>query len=366
MSPETLEASLDFVAAIAAETGQPKARVTFHGGEPLVAGVAFWRQALQGLERRFGRGGYEVSVQSNLWLLEDRICRLLRAHAVSVGTSLDGPQEITDAQRGPGYFARTVRGLRAARAAGLCVGCIATFTRPMAARWREVFDFFLAERLGMSIHAAVPALDQPDSPQALTPTQYGNLLVAILAYYIEHRREMAVSSLDQMCRAVGCGEGRVCTFRDCLGMFLVVDPRGQIYPCQRFCGRPAYRLGQLEDRPSLADLLASPVAQRMAERERRIGEACAGCSHVSYCRGGCAYNAWAGGNAERLKDPYCDAYRQVYDDIVRRVLHELASEENLQAMAAQPYTGRGHPLLRRGPLIELVREGPHPPGNRLR
>ena len=29
-------------------------------------------------------------------------------------------------------------------------------------------------------------------------------------------------------------------------------------------------------------------------------------------------------------------------------------------MAAVPYDGQGHPLLRKGPLIELVRQGPHP------
>jgi uncharacterized protein len=47
----------------------------------------------------------------------------------------------------------------------------------------------------------------------------------MLDYYVEHRRELAVSSLDQMCQGFGCGEGKVCTFRDCLGMFLAIDPR---------------------------------------------------------------------------------------------------------------------------------------------
>jgi uncharacterized protein len=38
----------------------------------------------------------------------------------------------------------------------------------------------------------------------------------------------------------------------------------------------------------------------------------------------------------------------------------MASEENINAIAERPYTGTGHPLLRKGPLIELVCEGPHP------
>jgi len=35
MSAETMEATLDFLARIVAETGQRKVKVTFHGGEPL-------------------------------------------------------------------------------------------------------------------------------------------------------------------------------------------------------------------------------------------------------------------------------------------------------------------------------------------
>ncbi len=61
-----------------------------------------------------------------------------------------------------------------------------------------------------------------------------------------------------------------------------------------------------------------------------------------------------------IRDPYCDAYREVFDYMQRRVTDEMAREENINAIADRPWDGRGHPLLRQGPLIELVRQGPHP------
>ena len=61
-----------------------------------------------------------------------------------------------------------------------------------------------------------------------------------------------------------------------------------------------------------------------------------------------------------MRDPYCAAYKQTFDKIIQRVTVEMASEENIEAVAARPYDGKGHPLLKKGPLIELVREGPHP------
>jgi hypothetical protein len=128
MSPQTMEAALNFMVKIADETSQRKFKITFHGGEPLQAGHDLWRQALLGLDRRLGRGRYEVAMQSNLWLLDDQFCQLFAEHKVEIGTSLDGPEEITDHQRGPGYFAKTLQGVRMANCYGMNVGCIATFT----------------------------------------------------------------------------------------------------------------------------------------------------------------------------------------------------------------------------------------------
>ncbi len=60
------------------------------------------------------------------------------------------------------------------------------------------------------------------------------------------------------------------------------------------------------------------------------------------------------------RDPYCPAYRATFDHIQSRLLAEMASEENIAAIAERPWDGRGNPLLRKGLLIELAREGPHP------
>jgi uncharacterized protein len=360
MSRATLAHTLEFVDRIVTETNQRKVTVTFHGGEPLVSGMEFWREALSGLDRRFGPRALDLSIQSNLWFLDDEKCALFRRHRVHIGTSFDGPEAITDAQRGRGYFARTMAGIRRAQAHGLGIGCIATVTPIALPRWREVFDFFLAGRLGFSIHPAVPALENPDRTHVLSPEQYRRLLEEMLDYYVVHRRELAVASLDQMCRAVANGEGTVCTFRDCLGMFLAVDPAGDIYACQRFCGRPEWRLGTLAQRPSLEQLLSSPVARRFRERQEKVRQTCGGCPHVSHCLGGCPYNAWANGTSGAVRDAYCEAYRAVFDRIRTRLLEEALSGDNLQAVAERPYTGTGHPLYRRGPLIDLAREGPHP------
>ncbi len=357
MPPGTMEDALDLVAKIVTETGQRSVKVTFHGGEPLTAGHELLRRALEGLDARFGRGGYEVGLQSNLWLLDDEFCQLFLRHGVEIGTSLDGPEEITDAQRGDGYFARTMQGIEMARRGGLRVGCIATFTPARASRWREVAQFFLAERLSFSIQPSVPRMATNDALCLLNPKRLAELLLGMLEFYVEHRREMVIPSLDEMCQAVAFGENKLCTFRDCLGMFLAIDPNGDIYPCQRFCGIPAYRLGALSDQPTLSLLLNSLIAQRMAERQARVRDLCAECTHLEYCLGGCAYNAWSSRETARVKDPYCQAYRSIFDNIKGRLVSEMRSEENINAIVSHPFPTAPHPLLMKGPLSEILERG---------
>jgi uncharacterized protein len=323
-SPKTMRTAVEFIGKIAAETGQRKIKVTFHGGEPLLAGPATLRETLAGLRSLCGARRFEVAVQSNLWRLDDEFCELLAGYKAQIGTSLDGPRQITDLQRGDGYFERTMSGIRRAQRHGIRVGCTTTFTSATLPHWREVLDFFLAERLGLSIHPCVPSLDRPRSPHTITPEQYARLLRKVLEFYIEHRREISISSLDQMCRSATCGTGQVCTFRDCLGMFLAIDPMGDIYPCQRLCGHKAWRLGNLADGLTLENLFGSPVGRRLAHRQAQVKAACRDCPHVDYCRGGCPYNAWASRNGNEIRDPYCVAYRATFDLIQKRLSRRWA------------------------------------------
>jgi uncharacterized protein len=96
--------------------------ITFHGGEPLVPGIQFYQMALPLLHEGLVSRRVRFAMQSNLWLLTDELCSLFREYGVSLGTSLDGPEHINDAQRGQGYFKRTMASIERARAQSINVG----------------------------------------------------------------------------------------------------------------------------------------------------------------------------------------------------------------------------------------------------
>ncbi len=358
MRRETLEAVVRWARAV--DEGQ-EIEITFHGGEPLLPGSQFYEMALPLLRDGLAPRCVRFAVQSNLWRLTDDLCRLFRQYNVALGTSLDGPEDINDTQRGAGYFTRTMSGIRRAREHGLNVGVICTFTRQSAEHADEVFDFFLRQGLGFTIHPAVPPLKRPEKVWALTPESLSGLLVDLLERYIDHLDRLRIGTLDLMVQSISARKGGICTFTDCIGRHLAVDPAGWLYPCQRWAGMPEFRLGNVHKCPSSDELAQSPVWKMWRDREQHISESCGDCAHWEICRGGCPYDALVanGGRWENtMRDPYCVAYRHFFDTVTEKALAEVFSEKNLQSVIEQGANKYG--LLQKGKILRLMRGEPRP------
>lgn len=328
--------------------------LTFHGGEPLVPGMSFYRMALPILKQGLAPRGVRFSIQSNLWLLTDELCGLFHEYGVSIGTSLDGYEQINDGQRGRGYFARTMKGMERARRHGLPIGTIATFTRRSAVHAEEIFDFFAERGLSFSVHGVVGRLSRDhhaaSAGDPLTPDEYSELFIRLFDHYLEHMTRIRIPTFDQMARSLSAGRGGLCTFSDCLGHHLTVAPDGGIFACNRFASQPEWRLGWVQDMPSLADLKNSPAWKLLEERDAHAKEECAGCTWWNVCHGGCAYNAIAAGESGR--DPRCPAYKRLFDHISDKALAQVFSEGNIEAVARDP---DGSGLLQQGNLLQIMR-----------
>jgi uncharacterized protein len=306
---------------------------TFHGGEPLLAGADYYRAALPMLKRELEHLSPNFALQTNLWLLTPELAEVLAEHEIPIGSSLDGPQELNDLQRSERYYERTIAGYELAKKHGLQVQFICTFTSYSVQFKEEIFNFFRENGLVLKLHPALPSLrsDQPDR-WALPPEEYGELLVYLLDKYLENMDRIEVRNINDYARCVFTGRGTVCTFVDCMENTFAVGPDGSIYPCYRFVGMPEYVMGNVRDRPSQADLAASPAGVRMRQFKEYVDVNCKGCKHLRYCRGGCPYNAIAPTDGVIMGvDPHCIAYKRIFDEISDRFNKEMMASMGLEA-----------------------------------
>jgi uncharacterized protein len=308
-------------------------QITFHGGEPLVAGIDFYKKAMPMIYEILGNN-VNIGMQSNLWALDEEFHSLFSEYSIGISTSIDGPKHINDTQRCPGYFDKTFSGIDFLHRNGISPGCIVTFTKYSAKYYREVFDFFVNNHMHFSVHGAVRPIGSKDDSIYLDADEYARLLLGLLDLYVKNLDKIKISTLDTMIKNISYDESGLCTFSRCIGDYLAVTPGGELYSCNRFIGNKDFSLGNVNRIEGMAEIENSSGWQRLMEWTKTIDEECAGCLHKNICHGGCPYAGFSAGNGKPSRDPFCEAYKKVYSYILDRATDEFFSDENMNAIKA--------------------------------
>ena len=253
--------------------------------------------------------GFEIYVLSNGTVITPERARHLSELKVNgVQVSLEGPQKIHEAIRGPGSFAASLAGIRTLLDAGVKVSLNATLSRVNAGYFQDLVA--LARSLGvprLGFSRLVPSgqgrvwLDQ-----MLTTAQVKELYEEVLSLKVDG---LEITTGDPMAAQIwttapekaetfpagGCSAGVA-------GLTLLAD--GTVVPCRRL-NLPLGQVGQ----DSLREIwAASPILEALRDKSRYAGK-CGACARWADCRGcrAIAYEyARSQGNPDFLApDPQC-------------------------------------------------------------
>ena len=307
-------------------SGGPATHFEWHGGEPTLLGLEFFRR-VTGLQKRHCPPGRSVSngLQTNGTLLDPDWARFLAAERFSVGLSLDGPAPAHDRyRRGPAgqpSQAGAVRAFRLLRRHGvhcdvLCVLHAGNVGDPLG-----LYGFF--RDLGVT-HLQFLPLVTPEGEACATPEAIGAFLCAVFDRWIrQDLGRVVVQMFDEALRPAYGLDHALCLFRPTCGEVIVLEHDGSVYPCDHFVSAGT-RLGSLRERP-LAELAAHPELKAFGLAKRdTLAAKCRACDVLAWCHGGCPKDridtAPDGAPLNRL----CPAYRRFFRHC-RPVLARLAA-----------------------------------------
>jgi radical SAM protein with 4Fe4S-binding SPASM domain len=300
LSADAIRSLIDQAVAAGAEA------IAFGGGEPLL------RSDLPDL-LAYAAPRVKTLLATNATLLNDPLARALADVAVIVQVSIDGPTaEVHDRVRGPGAFDRAWQGIERLQQAGVGarLALNVTLMRPNVRHAAEIVA--LAEARGVpgvrftSVQRMGAAADRWAE---LCPTPDEYTVAYRLLYSYRASSGVMVSpgllglELEPPEDGMWCG----------LGHTLLVDARGDIYPCSLLT-EPRFRLGNVAE-TSLADALASAKLARLAvlcERRREEIEECRSCTWKHFCQGGCLGNAWLSVGTWYATDGLCELRRELF------------------------------------------------------
>lgn len=311
-------------------------QVTFnwHGGEPLVAGIDFYRKAVE-FQKRYGANRKIINtIQTNGTLINPEWARFFKEEDFLVGVSIDGPMEIHDAMRrdrgGKPTFDRVVAGIECLYRAGAQYNLMTAVNRYSEGHAIEIYRFL--KTLGTPYIQFLPVAEQilrtkgerakialagsegaQVAPWSISGLGYGKFLCQIYDEWLKGDVGRIFVNVFDATLAGWCGvQPGSCVFGQTCGGNAVMEHNGDIYPCDHFV-YPGLKLGNLYE-DNLKELMQGKeqVAFGLNKRNSLPGK-CLECKYLHLCNGECPKHRF--GRTQDGKqglNVLCEGYRMFF------------------------------------------------------
>ena len=294
---------------------------TWHGGEPLLRSIDFYRKALSLQQKYAGDRRIDNVIQTNGTLLTDEWCEFFAQNHWLVGISIDGPQPDHDHYRltaaGKPSWKKVMQGIKLLKKHGVEWNAMAVVNADNANHPLEFYRFFkengcqflqftpIVERLtrhedGRTLASLADKDEISLSEASVAPEQWGYFLCAIFDEWV--RKDVGkifVEIFDcTLANWMGISPG-ICAYSKECGHAGVMEHNGDVYSCDHFVF-PEYKLGNIRDH-SLIDMLYGEQQQEFSRlKHSSLPRQCKECDMEFACHGECPKNRF-------MKDKYGDS-----------------------------------------------------------
>ena len=319
MPEDTLE---EYIVQHIDASPEPVIRFSWHGGEPTVLGLDYFRKIValqhkhQPPNRRIVNG-----IQTNGTLLDEAWCRFFAKEGFAVGLSLDGPEEMHDRYRvtkdQKPTHKQTMQGYKLLQKYNvhtdiLCVVNSFNVQFPL-----DIYRFF--KEIDAQYISFLPMVErQPDTEngvnQLSVPAEaWGEFLCTIFDEWRDQDiGRIKVQIIEEAIRTAFNQEHSLCIFRPTCGDIPVIEHNGDFYSCDHFVDAE-HLLGNIKETP-LVELLESPAQTAFGnEKLDTLPRYCLECEVRSMCNGECPKNRFLKTlDGEPGLNYLCTGYKQFF------------------------------------------------------
>lgn len=320
----------------------------FQGGEPALAGIEFYKRAVE-LQKRYNTKGLviENTIQTNGLLLDEEWAEFLAREHFLVGLSLDGPRKLHDRYRqgpeGGGTFAEVMNTVKLLERFQVKYNIVSVITQDAAQQASYLYKFYKRNRFPFV--QLIPCMDEQgrnnvqtdgtgkedvtgQSP-ALQPDSYGRFLKEIFDLWYEdfmRGEDMEIRMFSNLAQMAAGFPAEQCGMNGRCSCYFVVEGNGDVYPCDFYC-MDRWKLGTVAD--GFAELAMVQTARDFVASSERVEPECKECPHLVLCRGGC--RRWREDGAGKIGlNALCHSYQIFFDYAGERL-------EGLGRMVSQRY-----------------------------
>src|SRR6056297_1420688 len=306
----------------------------WHGGEPLLAGMDFFRKAIE-VEKRYGKNRKILNtLQTNATLIDEEWCRFFAKNNFLLGVSIDGPEEIHDVYRkgtDGGSFKQVMAGIEQLKKNHVPFNTLTTVNAANEDRPEEVYDFlrehtdymqflpvverrpdFLENDDGQHF-ATPPGINSPLMPHAIAPFSvspqgYGHFMTTIFDHW--KKRDKGKKHIQLIEVTAGNIQGipsSLCVHNPLCGHGASVEVDGQVYSCDHYAFDD-YKMGNILETP-LDEIMENNRPFGM-QKTYGLSKECFECPYLKLCFGGCPKDRFLISQVDgKGKNYLCEGYK---------------------------------------------------------
>lgn len=312
MSTEVLEKSIRLV-----HEEYDSTRFIWHGGEPLLATEAFFKQALKTERRYFGRNLERCgnTIQTNGLLLKPKFIEFCKNNRINLGVSYEG-----DYSKGlrPGADIERIRNsIEYMVRKGHMFTLSTTVHGGNVNDMIHIYDQFNSMGASFCYNPVVRIGCGSDNKdvQIDAETYIRNSIEAFDNWISDKESNIPVMPFFQyVLTAMSEPNISDCAHSSCLTKWICIYPNGDLYPCGKACPEQ-FRMGNIGDMEHLSEAFESDGFRNILIGSIERRSKCKDCEIYRYCNGGCSIDAMADGDIESNGGFGCKVYKAVFSHI---------------------------------------------------
>ncbi|WP_265523949.1 anaerobic sulfatase maturase, partial [Providencia heimbachae] len=333
MSEQTLD---NFVKKYIESTHFLDVHFTWQGGEPTMAGIDFFRRAIELQEKYKGNKRIFNALQTNGLLLNDEWCIFLKKHNFLIGVSIDGPEKMHNQYRktssGKGTFKKVINAIELLKKHQVEFNALTVINNFNVNYPIEVYTFL--KDIG-SKHIQFIELLETDIPNdkfkgdikfdivnfSVPAKAYGDFMSAIFRHWV--RYDIGNIFIRQFESFISCilGNGHTsCIFQPMCHDNFVIESNGDIYECDHFV-YPSFKVANIED--DITDI----NTPKLSSEKLNLSKECMTCDYKSICNGGCPKHRINKATNANISY-FCEGYKKLFSVMVPYLNAMVALEKN--------------------------------------
>ena len=280
-------------------SGDEAVMFSWHGGEPTLAGIDFYKKAMHYQKKHLPSGRSALNgIQTNGTLINNEWCSFLADEGFLAGISIDGPGELHNHFRitpgGEHTLDRVLKGYELLQKHNIPTEIICVVNSQNAGFPLVVYDFF--KQLDARYITFLPLVERLDSSAAgvssasVPAEKFGQFLISVFDEWMEKDiGRIKIQIFEEALRSAFNQDHTLCIFKVNCGGVPVVEHNGDFYSCDHYADRD-HLIGNITQQ-TLAVMLDSPEQLSFGIlKSETLPEYCANCSVKSMCNGECPKN----------------------------------------------------------------------------